>query len=189
MLDMAEKWISRISSKSKIEYFDICYDELGQFLSEKSINKHILSEFSQTESKNLFAYHDNLGEDFAGQYTDFTEKFQTYNPADNMRTLRVLVQIALEKVCEHNNIMPEKETDRTIIKLARNLVNNQAIEENTMPWFSVFSDVANRSAHGNYPSKEDLADELKKRQYNICIDVGIWAIFMLDETINTYNSE
>lgn len=183
--DIANKWISRMSSISKIEYFDVDDIDLGRFLKANSINEHIFSELPQTRPRNMLVNTDAFGEDFSKQYDDFDEKFETYSHAERMRSLRTLVQTALEETCTRHEVELVEDAKKTIDRLSADLVKNEIIEPPLKKWFEVFCDVANRSAHRNYPSDDDLLDELNERQYDTCIDIGIWLISKLGETMST----
>ena len=188
MLDLAKRWIFKMGNLSKIEYFDISYDELELFLRNKSINEHIFPNSLEIKPRTLFIDTDNFRKNFDKIYRKFVDKFEIYEYPERMRSLRALVQTALEETHNHYKIELE-ENNRTVSKLATSLVKNKIIDPPLLKWFDVFSDVSNKSAHGDYPSENDLVDELIENQCVISVDIGIWLISMLGTTMRTDHGE
>ena len=189
MLNLAKSWILEMGNLSKVEHFDISYNELELFLRDKSINEHIFPNSLEIKPRTLFIDTDNFKKNFDKMYRKFADKFEIYEYPERMRSLRALVQTALEETHNHYKIKLGEENNRTVSKLATSLVKNKIIDPHLLKWFDVFSDVSNKSAHGDYPSENDLANELIENQCVISVDIGIWLISMLNTTMSTDHDE
>ena len=178
ILNEIETMIKNMNMLTTRKEFNVGYNELEQFLKQKTFSFHS-PEISEVNFYPYAPADDSFGNEFYSEYTKFLKTYRDGDYPRALRDLRTLVEKALRITRSEFNIDPEKES-KSIVDLCNELLS-QNIPKYLRTWVESFTAIANYSVHGrtilNDQKQEqmiillgmEIINELEKSFY--CVDI------------------
>jgi hypothetical protein len=173
----------------KQESYDLDYEILEKFLVDKSESfEKTITDDSETLPELNSPSEQAFGPDFMNTFMKFKKHYESADFPEAMVILRKLVQVALEIACKRKGIRVQdmKDREKAIVNLSEILVGSEILKKPLMGWFLAFSQVANFSAHKDYPTEKHLNFYTKHRTltafllgYQLILEIQ--ALLLLDE--------
>lgn len=182
-----ESLIEMLSQRLDVEIqrYDIEYAELDRFLL-----KNASGFFSILRESNLdwLYYYWEPSQALTGseeQFQKFRERLEKKEYAQALRDLRALVQQAQENVAKHKNLDYSVVRDPNINKLASFLVKEKQLEGRLLPWFAAFTSFANLASHRDFPTEQDMRNEITRTRVLLTFYLGIKMLQELDAVLSS----
>ena len=179
-----EKLLKTKKIKIERKNFDISYKDLRKYLEEHAL-RVIGSHTVEKENLKLVGLdkpQSPFGIDFADSKQKFFDMYEKEEYPQALRSLRALVQEALERTCDRYRITMEDVKKRNIGKLSEGIIQKKIVDGMLREWFNAFTVVANLASHREFPSQSDMRNYTIFVRVELTFKLGIYLIMELENT-------
>lgn len=177
--------IEKLKKACNIDYreCDIPYNEIEKYLLK--YGESFDSLYYDNKLPNIYhLFEPNISnKEIMSSYSRYEELIYNEEYAQAFRALRVILQQLLEDLLNKHNINVEK-NNPSVKTLVHICAEKQLISSDDVPWFELLNNFINKSAHSDYPNKEDMKDYDKRNRAILCIYIGSDLIRLLAKKNN-----
>lgn len=177
-----ENLIEMIGQKLDVEIktYDVEYEELDSFLLMNSYSFFRMWRKGVLEMIHDFYEPGDVLEGSETEYDKFIERLKEKEYAQALRDLRALVQQAQENVAKLKNIDYSSISNPNINNLAHLLIKKKKLNGRLKPWFEAFSSIANIASHRDFPTKQDMKNNVLRTRILLTFYLGLQLFKELD---------